>query len=147
MAALAPIPSASVRTTVKVRPFARSSDRSANFRSVIRFMVSSGLPPRHRHPAPPHCSSPSTEARDYGPDLRQLERRASSCNQTTMRLFRSRSWQRNGLPGRRALLPAVVGQRPLIRSVELHDEQLAVRLWDIRHWRFVLETKARTAEQ
>jgi hypothetical protein len=29
----------------------------------------------------------------------------------------------------------------LIRAVELHDDQLAVRLWDIRRCRFVLETE------
>src|SRR4051812_21940102 len=41
MAALAPMPSASVTTTVSVRPFARRSDRSANFRSVMKLMVDS----------------------------------------------------------------------------------------------------------
>src|SRR5207342_249963 len=81
------------------------------------------------------------------PSLAANGRTQGISRQTTMRLFRSRSWQRYGLPGWRALLPAVVGQRPLIRSVDLHDDQLAVRLWDIRHWRFVLETEARSAEQ
>ena len=64
-----------------------------------------------------------------------------------MRLFRRRSWQRHGLPCRRALLPSVVGQRPLIRAVGLHDDQLAIGLRDVRHWRFVLESEARRAEQ
>ena len=77
--------------------------------------------------------------------LRQTASR--ELHQTTVRLFRSRSWQRNGLPGRRAFFPAVVCQRPLIRSVQLHDHQLPVRLWDIRHWRFLPETEARSAEQ
>src|SRR5438093_13129313 len=39
MAALAPIPRASVKTTVNVRPLARASERSANLRSVMRFVV------------------------------------------------------------------------------------------------------------
>src|ERR1700676_2357725 len=64
-----------------------------------------------------------------------------------LRLFRRRSSPGYGLPGWRALLPAVVRQRPLIGAVDLHDDQLAVRLWDIRHRRLVLETEARSAEQ
>src|SRR5262249_32273600 len=39
IAALAPIPSASVRTTVMAKPFARASDRRAKRRSVIQLMV------------------------------------------------------------------------------------------------------------
>src|SRR6476620_5430946 len=39
MAALAPIPSASVRITVAARPFARASERRANRRSVRRFII------------------------------------------------------------------------------------------------------------
>src|SRR5437867_560503 len=39
MAALAPMPRARVKTTVKVRPLARIRERSANLRSVIRLIV------------------------------------------------------------------------------------------------------------
>src|SRR5215510_128461 len=42
IAALAPIPSASVRTTVMVNPLARASDRRAKRRSVIQLMLVAG---------------------------------------------------------------------------------------------------------
>src|SRR5262245_21878881 len=45
MAALAPMPSASVRMTVTASPLARSSERTANLRSVRKLMAVTRLSP------------------------------------------------------------------------------------------------------
>src|SRR5947207_11441475 len=50
MAALAPIPSASVSTTVMASPFVRGSERSANFTSCKKVMAVVLLASRRRAP-------------------------------------------------------------------------------------------------
>src|SRR3954451_25269351 len=74
MAALAPIPSASVTTTVSDRPFARRSDRNATFRSVMKLMVDS-LPANRKQCAnafvPQEQRSPDKE-----PDVDREQRMA-----------------------------------------------------------------------